>query len=98
MGSWIGQYSMAVKLDIVVVWICLAQDMALEGVALLEEVLRPCWRKCITVEAGLCLSPAQCDIEVHSWLPTDQDVEHSASSQHHICLHDAMLPAMMRID
>ena len=69
----------------VVVWICLAQGVALlRGVALLEWVW-PCWRNCVTIEVGFK------NLLLAVWKPIDLllfafGARHRILSNSHICL------------
>ena len=62
------------------------------GVALLEEVCH--WRWALRFQKLKLGLVAHCLL----LLPEDQDVELSASIQHHICLHTTMLSDMITMD
>jgi hypothetical protein len=50
----------------------------------------PSWRKCVIVGVDFEVSYVQATPSVVSLLPTDQDVELSAPSPVHVCLHTTM--------
>ena len=75
------------------------KEMAILGVVNLLKQVWLCWKKFVTVGVGFEVFYAQASLSVVynlHLMSTDQDVELSAPSLSTIvCLHPAMLPAMM---